>query len=67
MAKARRHQLVITVTFDRLCSKRDALAAVRDCIHGDFYPTTFREGDPERFKVRAFNALPARHGRRNNA
>lgn len=66
MTSSRRHQFVITVTFDRLCTQRDAIAAVRDCIHGEFYPTAWSERDPEVLKVRGFKPLPKTAGGRGH-
>ncbi|MBU1249473.1 MAG: hypothetical protein KKB70_12285 [Proteobacteria bacterium] len=37
-AKSRRHEVVLVVTFDKPCTKRQAVAMVKDCVHDDFYP-----------------------------
>lgn len=59
-AKARTHRMLITLTFDRPCSPAEARAAARDNISGDFYPTAFRDSDPEKFVVRSFKPAPRR-------
>jgi hypothetical protein len=46
------HYVMLSVVFDRPCSQAEADAAVRDNIHGVFYPTSLKATDPERFHVR---------------
>ena len=50
--KQKLHTLYITVLMDKPCTKGTAASAVRDCIHGEFYPTAFEDDEPETFKVR---------------
>jgi hypothetical protein len=47
----KKHRIVLTVRFDRPCTTRHAVSAVRDCIHGAFYPKAKEAGDPEQFDV----------------
>jgi hypothetical protein len=58
MTKSRRHSFVITVSFDRACGSQHAIAAVRDCIHGEHFPCSFSDEQPEIMKVRSFKPLP---------
>lgn len=62
MTKSKKHQITITVTLDKACSRAVAVRAVRSCIVGcgPYYPTPEREGDPEQFYVRG--AKPAAPG-----
>ena len=53
------HRVVTTVVFDRPCSAREAVRAVADCVHGDFYPTPERDGGPEQFRIKSVT-LPAK-------
>lgn len=55
-AKQKTHELVIRVTFDKPCSKKHAINEVKDCIHGEFYPTQHSDSDPEIFKVKNIKA-----------
>jgi len=49
---ARTHEVLLKVTFNKACSERAAVAAVKDNVHGVFYPTAFEDGDPDQFTVR---------------
>lgn len=49
--KARSHELIIRVNFNKPCTLSHARLAARDCIHGDFYPTAIRPEDPDKFTV----------------
>lgn len=55
----RRHQFVITVTFDKPCTKAEALLEVKDCIHGEFFTSAWdgRERFPQEFVVKGFRRL----------
>jgi hypothetical protein len=46
MAKSKRHQFVITLSFDKPCTAAHALAEAKDCFHGNFYPTQHDDRDP---------------------
>lgn len=48
---SRVHRVVLTVTFDKPCNKGEATSIVRDCVSGDFYPSTNTVGQPEQFRV----------------
>ena len=50
--KQRRHEVVLVVTFNRPCSEAHAVAQVKDCINGDFYPSAWDDKDPDEFVVR---------------
>jgi hypothetical protein len=65
MAKRRSHAVVITVTFDKTLSAKEAIAEVRDNIHGQFW-TSLGFLDltyPESFKVVRVSA-PGRRPKR---
>lgn len=51
MAKSKRHEVVLVIRTDKPCNKCEAVAMVKDCIHGDFYPTAWKDEDVEEFKV----------------
>ncbi len=59
--KARTHRVTLTVTFDKPCTRKVAVAEVRDNIHGEFYPSGAglqswewpTPGYPETFKIRS--------------
>lgn len=57
--KKRQHQLVITISFDRPCTKAHAIDSARQCIHGELFPYAFNDGDPETMTVRGFRQLRA--------
>lgn len=59
----RSHQVLVRVTFNKPCSSAFALAAVKDCVHGEFYPSTYGEPGPDAFTVRSVTRLPKRHQR----
>lgn len=56
MAREKTHTLMLTVTFDRECSKAEARTMVADNIHGEFFPVPLREDGPEKFKVLSIKA-----------
>jgi hypothetical protein len=59
--KARTHRVTLTVTFDKPCTRKVAVAEVRDNIHGLFFASgaglpkweSWAPGYPEEFKVRS--------------
>lgn len=53
MPKKRTHRVTLSVTFNNPCTVAFAVAAVRDSIHGSFYPDKQKDGDPTVFEVRA--------------
>lgn len=57
--KERTHTLVLTVRFDKKCTKAHAAREVRDCIHGEFYPTQRDDDEPGSFRVSSIR-LPKR-------
>ena len=55
------HYFVIGVTFDKPTTKTHALASVKGCIHGEFYPYQPNvKTDPGSFKVKTFKNMPRR-------
>jgi len=70
MAKklSRTHEVLLKVTFNKACSETAAVAAVKDNVHGVFYPTANEDRDPDQFTVRgakrvkAARPLPAPNG-----
>lgn len=64
----RSHSIVITVTFDKRITAKDAVAEVRDNIHGQFFTSSpgalsVAVGYPETFKVGAVSS----HARKRKA
>lgn len=57
-ARTKRHQLVITISTDKPCTKAVALRELRECIHGEFYMAQLSDREPEVFCVRSFKPLP---------
>jgi hypothetical protein len=55
--KKKSHTFKITVTFDKKCTISHALQEVRDCIHGEFYPTQREIDEPGTFRVRSFRRI----------
>lgn len=53
MKKQRTHVVTMRVTFDKPTGVKAAADAVRDCIHGEFYPTQFDDSQPGSFKVKS--------------
>jgi hypothetical protein len=54
------HQVLLRVTFDRPCTQAEAVVAVKENIHGDFYPFFTRDKAPEVFWVRSVARTPKR-------
>ena len=46
----KRHDLAISVAFNKPCTQREATKAVNDCVHGKFYPY-IREDGPDVFSI----------------
>ena len=57
--KQYRHEVTIVIRADKKCSKAQAVAAVKDCIHGTFYPYEPDAGHGE-FKIAAVKSRPAK-------
>lgn len=51
MARYQTHTVLLTVRFNKKISERAAVAAVRDCVHGEFYPTPDRTDGADQFRV----------------
>jgi hypothetical protein len=49
--KAKRHTVLLTVTFDKPCTRKLALREVRDTIHGTTYCTQYKDSEPGEYKV----------------
>jgi hypothetical protein len=57
MAKTRTHRVLVTLTFDKPCTKTEAAAMFRDNVHGTFYPSPLARGDgPDTLKIRGVKA-----------
>lgn len=56
--KKRQHRVVMVLSFDEPCTQAHAVASAKDCIHGDFYPTSLNPGDPGKMVVRTVMRLP---------
>lgn len=55
------HQVVVRVKFDKPCSSAFAIAAVKDCVHGEFFPSASGEIPcPDMFTVKGVTRLPKR-------
>ncbi len=48
----------IKLTFDKPMTRRQAVAAAKDSIHGEFYPVPDETGGAETFTVRRVAAAP---------
>ncbi|MBC8337074.1 MAG: hypothetical protein H8E39_00140 [Alphaproteobacteria bacterium] len=42
--KTKRHEVTLVIRASTKCTKAEAVAAVKDCIHGVFYPFRCRHG-----------------------
>lgn len=51
--RSKTHKITLTVTFDKPCNRAQAVAAVKDNVHGTFYPVAYTDADPEEFRVRS--------------
>lgn len=59
MPAKRTHTVLMTVHFDKECTKSDAVNHVRDCINGTFYPDpTVRGNGPEVMTIRGIEPAP---------
>jgi len=58
MAKNKRHEICLVVTFNKPCTKADAVRTAKDCIHGDFYPNSEKDGAPDKMKVVIIKSKP---------
>ena len=56
--KKRRHTVALVVTFDKPIPHGRAVAAVKDCIHSEFYPYEPQTGAGE-FKVITVKPVPS--------
>jgi hypothetical protein len=54
------HRVAVHVMFNRTCSPAEAVAAVKDIVHGTFFPTPTRDGGPDAFRVRSVRKAPAK-------
>lgn len=60
MAMRKSHRVVVSLTFDKPCTKAEATAAFRDCVHGEFYPYIPRDDGPGEFRIRGVRTAPAK-------
>jgi hypothetical protein len=51
--KSKRHSFVVTVTMNKPCNARRALAEIRGNIYGTHYCTPFCDEDPDTFRIRS--------------
>lgn len=54
------HRVMVRVRFDKPCTRAEAVLAIRDNIHGEFYPTFYRDKAPELFRIKSVAAVPKR-------
>jgi hypothetical protein len=55
------HLVVVRVRFDMPCTNAFAVAAVKDCVNGDYYPSPTGEmTGPQVFTVKGATRLPKR-------
>lgn len=56
------HLVVMRVRFDKPCTSAFAVAAVKDCVHGEFYPQPARDwkGPDTAFTIKGVTRLPKR-------
>lgn len=62
--KQRQHTFIVTVTFDRACTRRIALREAKDNIHGQHYCTAYYDREPEEFRIRSVRSAPKKAVRR---
>jgi len=63
--KTRRHTVLLTVTFDKKCTRALALRELRDTIHGTEYCTQLEDHEPGEFSIRSIKPVPTRGGCRD--
>lgn len=56
--KSRTHTVMVTVTFDKPCTRRIALRELKDTIHGNEYCTQFEDSEPGEYRVRTVKMAP---------
>ena len=62
--KSKRHEVVLVIRTDKLCTKADAIAIVKDNIWGDFFPAVCdNEAGVGEFKVVTAKARPTKKRR----
>ena len=47
------HTVMVTVTFDKPCTKKVALRELRDTIHGKNYCTQYKDSEPGEYTIRS--------------
>jgi hypothetical protein len=57
--KKQSHSFVLTVRFDRKCSRQLALREVKDTIYGEHYTSPRDDADPDSFKIRSIRPAKA--------
>ena len=60
--KSRTHKIVMTVVFNRACTRQMAVYEARNNIHGEFYTDGLEDGAPDSFKVRGMRGLKKKDG-----
>ncbi len=46
------HDILVRVRFDKSISRTAAVAAFRDNVHGEFYPTAYNDSDAETMNIK---------------
>lgn len=57
--KSKMHTVLVTVSFDKPCSRKIALRELKDTIHGNEYCTQFDESEPGEYHVRTVRLAKA--------
>lgn len=48
-----KHTVLVTVTFDKPCTKKVALRELRDTIHSKNYCTQYKDDEPGEYTIRS--------------
>jgi len=49
--KQKRHEIVLVIRADKPCTKAFAINMVKKLVHGEFYPHSWEDEDPETFRI----------------
>lgn len=58
--KARIHEVIVKVRFDKPTSRAHAVATFKNNVHGTFYPCAFEDNDPETMRIKSVRSSPRR-------
>ncbi|ARJ65970.1 hypothetical protein WV31_10055 [Magnetospirillum sp. ME-1] len=53
MPRMKTRKVVLNLTFDKPVTAEEAVAAAKDCIHGEFYPVPEKTGGAALFRIRS--------------